>query len=227
MNSPVSPPPRYLTLAEAIAAVCPPLLEADAQRAIEEALCDGRLVEEQRPIMSAREDFIAAARKGDREWATAKSAGMMAPSPTTPIIWQSRFRDRRVVWATGEVLIPIFTDANRHWNSETPKFSRQSVLALFAAPDAVHPAPGSSAARSDTPAPRRKREVTLRFAVANALRDLYPSRPDHLGLKTVLEAINNKVGRQVSEKTAERALNEVWPRRQTSPNIAKLRSGDI
>ena len=57
MDTPVLPKPEYLTLPEVVASLCPPLSEVGVRRAIEEALCDGRLVEEPRPIMSRKRGF--------------------------------------------------------------------------------------------------------------------------------------------------------------------------
>ena len=67
MSAPVAPPSKYLTLPEAVASVCPPLEEGDARRAIEEALCDGSLVETPRPLWTAQEDdqFLWAASAPD------------------------------------------------------------------------------------------------------------------------------------------------------------------
>jgi hypothetical protein len=197
MADPVAPAPQYLNLAEAVASLCPPLQEDAARRAIEEALCDGRLSEEPRPLWTAQtaQDVVALAYGDEKERVRGLAALMLSPPPTHPVKWQSRFCDSRVDWRTGMVS----TAAGRR---ETPVFSRQQVSALFAAPEAD--------AESVAIRPPRKREATQLPDVVKALRKHYGSAPPTANRKAMQEAVRQLVGREVSLATLDRARKTAW-----------------
>jgi hypothetical protein len=191
MDTPVLPKPEYLTLPEAVALVCPPLPEAGVQRTIEEALCDGRLSEEPRTVLSTDDSEVlsAALKVEGPDFTRAYIAQFSSPAHYTR--WQRRFRDSRVDWRTGAVA----TAAGRY---ETPVFSRRSILALF----------GTAAVTSSPP--RRTRQATQRPDVERALRELYPSgKPANR--KAVLKVVCKKIGCDVSSSTFDRACKAVWP----------------
>ncbi len=124
-----APEARFAILPQAVALVCPPVAEGDARRTITDALCDGLLVEEPRPLWSLREasDFVVAAGDRDKDFALQRAALVLNPPPASPAAWRSRFADSRVDWETGEVLIPI----RDRMLVETPIFDRAKLRALF------------------------------------------------------------------------------------------------
>ncbi len=134
MAAPALPPEQYLTLPEAVALVCPPLPRHGARRAIEEALCDGRLVETPRPLWSMEDvnELVSMAYPEEKESILARAqATVLTPAPAPPATWQSRFRDGSVRWETGEVTILVRTEHNNHVRIEIPVFDRAAVEALF------------------------------------------------------------------------------------------------
>ena len=198
MDTPVLPKPEYLTLPEAAALVCPPLSEPDARRAIEEALCDGRLSQESRPLWTTREaeQLVALAHDDEKDLIRAKAAWMLSPPPAPPTAWQCSFLDSRVDWQTGAVAGP-------KGGFEVPVFSRNAILALFAVPVVAEPERLSASSKKASDAASRSGA-----SVAGNLSQAAPT--SRIG-RLCGKRLKQKTGRAISLPTLDRAAQGVWP----------------
>ncbi len=206
MDAPALPPQQYLTLREAIALVCPPLLEQDVRRAIEEALCDGHLVETPRPL-AVKEAATELEATMELEFARVHPWARLPLPPASPEKWQSRFRAGRVDWETGEIEIPIpkervdrRTGERENWietRRETPVFRREDVEALFEAKAAA--------------APRGHKTATQLPEVIDVLKKNWPRGVGAPNRKALKEAVDKRLGRPASFSTIDRARKIAWP----------------
>jgi len=94
-----------------------------------------------------------------------------------------------------------------------------ALLGFLQAPSLADP--------SATPAEYGKKAATKLLAVITALLEIYPSGPPAANRGAIKEAVEAKIGREVSPRTLDRARQKAWPIIETLPNVAKSVGKDV